>query len=85
MNSILEGMGWLHSVASTAMLAAPLRLPQVPMIVWILGLGVAVGGTVASTISLALALVSARDFRKRIEQDDAAQAMACLLYTSRCV
>lgn len=76
MNSILEGMGWLHSVATTAMLAAPLRLPQVPMIVWILGLGVAVGGTVASTISLALALVSARDFRKRIEQDDAAQAMA---------
>ena len=67
-----EGMSLLHGVARAAMLAAPLRLPQVPMLVWVLGLGVAVGGTVASTIALALALVAARGFRKRIERDDAA-------------
>ncbi len=56
-------------------LFVPGLLPQVPMIMWILGLGVAVGGTVASTISLALAMVAARGFRKRIEQDDAARGV----------
>ncbi len=51
----------------------PALLAQVPLVVWILGMGVAVGGTLASTIFLAIALKAARGFRERILQEESAQ------------
>ncbi len=71
----LGGMSLPHTFIYT-MLAAPAELPQLPIIVWILGMGVAVGGTLASTIFLAMALRAARGFRQRIQREEDEQRMA---------
>jgi ceramide glucosyltransferase len=70
----LGGMSLPHTFIFT-MLAAPAGLPQLPVIVWILGMGVAVGGTLASTIFLAMALRAARGFRERIQREESALKM----------